>query len=133
MVTDKYGNEIVYEYRNGVYVATKIGPTCKETETMTECVLRSFDDFKKQVIQYHCEHLSRMYEVDFIKTSVSDYPAFSVPIISGDLVVTFLFEESFSVAKKFVYRVWHCTCDGYVYLIGTIHKELRESRPHDKE
>lgn len=104
----------------------------KETETMTECVLESFDDFKKQVIQYHREHQSRMYEVDFLETSVSDYPAFSVPIISGDLVVTFLFEESFSVAKKFVFRVCHCTSDGCVYLIGTIHKELRETRPHDK-
>lgn len=132
MITDKYGNKIVYEYRNGVYVATIIEQTCKETETMTECVLESFDDFKKQVIQYRREHLSREYEVDFLETSAIDYPAFSVPIISGDLVVTFLFEESFSVAKKFVYRVGSCTSDGCVYLIGTIHKELRETRPHDK-
>lgn len=94
---------------------------------MNECVLRSFDELKKQVIQYHHEYPSRAYEVDFLETSVSDYPAFTVPIISGDLVVTFLFEESFSVAKKFVYRVWHCTSDGCVGLIGTIHKELRQS------
>ena len=81
---------------------------------------------KKQVIQYHHEHPSRAYEVDFIETSNIDYPAFSVPIISGDLVVTFLFEESFSVAKKFVYRVGSCTSDGGQVLMGTIYKELRE-------
>lgn len=99
---------------------------------MSDCVLESFDELKKQVIQYHYEHQCRAYEVDFIETSVIDYPAFSVPIISGDLVVTFLFEESFSVAKKFVYRVGSCTSDGCVGLIGTIHKELKEGRPQDK-
>ena len=94
---------------------------------MKDCVLESFDELKKQVIQYHHEHPSRMYEVNFFETSAIDYPAFSVPIISGDLVVTFLFEESFSVAKNFVYRVGSCTNDGCVYLTNTIHKELRQS------
>ena len=99
---------------------------------MDECVLRSFDELKKQVIQYHHEYPSRVYEVDFIVTSVSDYPAFSVPVISGDLVVTFLFEESFSVAKKFVFRVWHCTSDGCVGIVEMIRKELKKGRSHDK-
>lgn len=94
---------------------------------MSECVLESFDDFIKQVVQYHCEHPSRVYEIDFVEKSVISYPTFAVPIMSGDLVVTFLFEESFSVAKKFVYRIGSCTNDGCLMAIGKIHKELRQS------
>ena len=47
--------------------------------------------------------------------------------MSGDLVVTFLFKESFSVAKKFVYRIGSCTSDGCILDIGTIYKKLRQS------
>lgn len=97
---------------------------------MSDCVLRSFDDFKKQVIQYHYEHQSRVYDVYFDAISTIDYPAFSVPVTSGDLVVTFLFEESFSVAKRFVYRVGSCTSDGCIGIVEMIRKELKEWRPH---
>lgn len=94
---------------------------------MGDCVLESFDELKKQVVQYHREHPSRMYEIDFVEKSVISYPTFAVPIMSGDLVVTFLFEDSFSVAKKFVYRIGSCTSDGCLLAIGKIYKELRQS------
>lgn len=99
---------------------------------MSDCVLQSFEDFMKQVIRYHSEHQCRVYDVYFDATSTIDYPAFSVPVISGDLVVTFLFEESFSVAKKFVYRVGSCTSDGCVGIVNMIRNELKEWRPHYK-
>lgn len=34
--TDKYGNKIVYEYEDGVAVATIIEQPCKESKTMSE-------------------------------------------------------------------------------------------------